>query len=76
VNTAEMSVFFFLYPFCTILNTIASLLPTGNFFQKQLRLNCLHKYVAMAGKKIVSEKVRHLGYLKILYRKGLQYKKC
>jgi hypothetical protein len=33
MNTTEMSEFFFLYPFCTIISRMASLFPMGNFFQ-------------------------------------------
>jgi hypothetical protein len=33
VNTDEMSSFLFLYPFCTVISTMTSLLPIDTFFQ-------------------------------------------
>jgi hypothetical protein len=50
-NTTEMSKFLYLYPFCTVISTIASLLSIGYFPPNiQLWINCFNKCVATVEK--------------------------
>jgi hypothetical protein len=73
VNTAEISEFIFLCPFCTIISTIASLLPIGNFFLATSHK--LFKQKRCSGrKKLVLENYRYLGYFKSLFKRGYLYK--
>jgi hypothetical protein len=61
-NTAETSEFWFLFPFCTVVSTRASLLSTGNFFKKEpVSIKLFKQMCHTCSKKLCSEILGSLG---------------